>query len=465
MIRRIAAACLTIALTGCAVGPNYKRPGIAAPPEFRHADAPPSAESIADAKWFDLFRDEALTALIKEALSDNFDVRIAAERVLQARAALGATRSQLYPQIGLGAEFEAARSSTAGLNTFIPPGTNTAASITQAGFTVGWEIDLWGRIRRLNESARAQLLATQEARRGLQTTLIGDVSSTYFQLRELDLDLEIGRKTRDIAENSLKLINTRHTGGAATGLDVSQGQQFLYTATAQIAATERAIGQTEDALSLLLGRNPGDVLRGKPLEAFAVPPQVPAGLPSSLLERRPDIRQAEQSLISANAQIGAAKALYFPQISLTAFLGGQSRALSDLFSNAARLWDVISSASQPIFTGGRLRANVRISEAQQQAALLNYQRTIKSGFREVSDALIDFKKTSEQRTQQELLVKALIESTRLSTLRYRGGLDSYLQVLDAQRNLFSGQLLLAQLRRQQLVAVVQVYRALGGGWE
>lgn len=452
-------------LVGCTVGPNYKRPAVPVVPQFRNAEIPASPESIADVKWFNLFQDEVLTQLVNTALQQNFDLRIAAERVLQARAALGVSRSQLFPTVNAGVQFETATSSKIGSATFLPRTANTDVSFTQAGFTVGWELDLWGRIRRLNESARAQYLASEEARRGITTTLISDVTSNYFALRELDLDLEIGRKSRDIAENSLRIINARHTRGAATGLDVSQGEQFLYTATAQIAATERAIGQAEDALSLLLGKSPGDIPRGKALEAFTAPPQVPAGLPSSLIDRRPDIRQAEQELIAANAQIGAAKALYFPQITLTGLLGGQSRALSDLFTGPARLANIIPAANVPIFTAGRLRSNVRITEAQQREALAAYERTIQNAFREVSDALISYRKTSEQRTQQELLVKALTESDRLSRLRYRGGLDSYLQVLDAERNLFQGELLLAQLRRQELVSIVQLYRALGGGWQ
>jgi NodT family efflux transporter outer membrane factor (OMF) lipoprotein len=456
---------LSLALESCAVGPNYHRPSVAAPPEFRNVDPAAGTKSLANTKWFDLFQDPALTGLVNEALASNFDLLIASERVLEARASLGITRSQLYPQINASGSFTAARTSSIGSVTFLPAGIGTDVSYTQAGFGVSWELDIWGRIRRLTESARAQFLASEDARRGIITTLVSDVTTTYFQLRELDLELEISRRTRDVAENSLRLINARHTGGAATGLDVSQARQFLYTATAQIAASERAVGETEDALSLLLGRSPSDIPRGKPLDGLALPVDVPPGLPSELLERRPDIREAEQQLVSANAQIGAAKALYFPQITLSGLLGAQSRGLSDLFTGPARMWDIVPTATAPIFTGGRLRSNVRLTEAQEREALLNYRKTIQNAFREVSDALIDYRKTVEQSTQQEQLVAALNESDRLSTLRYRGGLDSYLQVLDAERNLFAGQLLLAQLRRQELVSVVQLYRALGGGWQ
>jgi NodT family efflux transporter outer membrane factor (OMF) lipoprotein len=456
---------LWLVLEGCMVGPNYKRPNVPAPPQFRNTDPAAGAGSLANTKWFDLFQDAALTGLVNDALANNFDLLIASERVLEARAALGVTRSQLYPQANFSGTFVAGRSSTIGATPLIPAGTNTAVSYTQAGFAVNWELDLWGRIRRMTESARAQYLASEEARRGVTTTLISDVTSTYFELRDLDLELEISTRTRDVAENSLRLINARHTGGAATGLDVSQAEQFLYTATAQIASTERSLGETEDALSLLLGRSPGDIQRGKTLEGLILPVQVPPGLPSELLARRPDIRQAEQTLISANAEIGAAKALYFPQITLSGLLGQQSRDLTAILTGPARLWSIAPALAAPIFTGGRLRSNVRLTEAQQREALIAYRKTIENAFREVSDALIDYQKTGQQRAQQELLVKALNESDRLSTLRYRGGLDSYLQVLDAERNLFAGQLLLVQLRRQELVAVVQLYRALGGGWQ
>jgi multidrug efflux system outer membrane protein len=454
-----------LALSSCAVGPNYKRPVVDVPTEFRGADAPPGADnrSLADEKWFDLFDDKVLQQHVSSALEQNFDLRIASERVLQARARLGIARADLFPTINGDAQFVANRGSSAGAIPFIPQGTNLDVSYTQVGFTLGWELDVWGRLRRLKESARAQYLATEEARHGVITTLISDVTGTYFALRELDLELEIARKTRTIAEDSLRLTQLRHNQGAATALDVRQAEQFLYTATAQIASIERARSQTENALSLLLGRSPGDIARGTGLEDFKAP-QVPPGLPSALLERRPDIREAERTLIAANALIGAARAQYFPQISLTGFLGGQSRALTDLFTGPARFWNFAPGVTAPIFNAGRIRNNVRFSEAQQREALIRYEQSIQNAFREVSDALIGYRKTVEQREQQELLVGALRETERLSTLRYRGGLDSYLQVLDAERNLFEGDLTLARLRQQELDAVVQLYRALGGGW-
>ena len=465
-MRRSLALVPLVVLAGCAVGPNYSRPNVPAPPQFRAAESPGGTKSLAETKWFDLFHDDTLKQLVDTALAQNFDLKIAAERVLEARAQLGVIQAARLPNIDATGGFDLQRGSRIGSSKFVPAGVSLDTSYTQAGFSLGWELDVWGRVRRLNEAARAQYLASEEGRRGVVTTLIADVSSTYFQLRELDLELDIARQNRTVGEDNLRLTTLRKNRGAATGLDVYQAQQLLYTATAEIAALERAIAQTENALSLLLGRNPGDIPRGKTLEEVMAPPEVPAGLPSALLERRPDIRQAEQQLIAANAQIGVAKAQLFPQINLTGFLGGQSRALQDLFTGPARLWNgALPAFDLPVFNAGRLRANVRLTEAQQREALANYRKIIETAFREVSDALIGYRKTSEQRAQEELLVKALVATDRLSTLRYQGGLDSYLQVLDAERNRFQGQLALAQLREQEILAVVQLYRALGGGWE
>jgi multidrug efflux system outer membrane protein len=465
LIRRvwilIAAA---LALAGCVVGPNYKRPQVATPDQFRGAPAPDQAAvSIADTKWFDLFHDEVLKQLIDRALEHNFDVRIAAERVEEARQQYGIARSELYPVITLPASFTAQRSSALGAFPF-PAGTPLSASVTQAGLSLSWEIDLWGRIRRLSEAARAQYLASEEARHGVILSLISDVMNDYFALREQDLELEISQHTSSDANDNLRLINLRHERGAANGLDVRQAEQFLYTATAQIAAARRSIGLTEDAINLLLGNSPSDVLRGPELDQIVPPPQLPPGLPSALLERRPDIRQAEQTLIAANAQIGAARALLFPQISLTGFLGGESQPLTSLLSGPARMASIAPSMVQPIFQAG-LRAGIRLTEAQQREALVSYQKTIYTALSEVSDALVAHDRTRDERIEEEKLVAALSDSVRLSTLRYRGGLDSYLQVLDAERNLFAGQLTLAQLRLLEFQSVVQLYGALGGGWQ
>ena len=458
-------AVASLLLTACTFGPNYKRPVIDTPSAYRGQDPAATTASLADLEWFEVFGDETLTGLVRTALQQNFEVRIAAERVLQARAAYGITRADQLPTVGGSVDLVAARASQRGANRGVPAGADTDVSYIEAGFSVGWELDVWGRLRRLSEAARARYLATEEARRGVITTLIADVSETYLALRALDLELEIARRTRDIATDSLRLTETRRAGGIASALDVRQAEQLLYTTTGQIASLEREIAQAENALSLLLGRAPADVPRGRRLEAFQAPPSVPAGLPSALLERRPDIRQAEQQLIASNAQIGAAKAEYFPRISLTGFFGAQSRALSDLLTGPAGLASAGLGAAAPIFTGGRTRSNVQFAEAVQREAVVQYQRTIYSAFRDVSDALAAYGKTTEQRAEQERLVGTLTESARLATQRYQGGLDSYLPVLDAQRNLFQGELDLARLRGLELASIVQLYRALGGGWD
>ncbi len=452
------------AMASCTLGPNYKRPVVETPAVHRGATSPASQESLADLKWFDLFRDDQLTQLVSTALKENFELRIAAERVLQARAAYGIRRADQFPSVDVSADAIAARSSASGANRFVPANADTSVTYVDAGFSLNWELDVWGRLRRLSEAARAQYLATDEARRGVITTLVADVTETYLSLRALDLELEIATRTRDVATNAVRLIEERRTAGVASALDVHQAEQLLFTATGQMADLERQIAEAENALSLLLGHLPGDITRGQPLEAFRVPPSVPAGLPSALLERRPDIRQAEQELIAANAQIGAAKAEYFPRISLTSFLGAQSRALSDLLTGPARVATAGLGATAPIFNAGRTRANVHLAEAVQREAVVNYQRAIYSAFRDVADSLTEYTKTSQQRTEQERLVAALRASSDLSIERYRSGLDSFLPVLDAQRNLFSGELELAQLRQRELASIVQLYRALGGGW-
>jgi NodT family efflux transporter outer membrane factor (OMF) lipoprotein len=450
-------------LAGCAVGPNYKRPAVPVPDQYRGAASDPA--SLADKKWSDLFQDDALRQLIGTALQQNFDLGIASERVLEARAQFHIQRANEFPNLTAQAGFTAARTPGASSFETFAPGTVIQGSYWQVGPALSWELDFWGRLRRLSESARAEYLATEEGRRGVVVSLIGDVMDSYFLLRERDLELEIALHTRDIAQDNLRLVELRHGRGAATGLDVHQAEQFLYTATAQIASARRDIGQTENALSLLEGRAPGAIARGKALDEMDLPAEVPPGLPSSLLERRPDIRQAEQTLIAANARIGAAKALYFPQITLTGFLGGQSVALTNLFAGSERQQVIAPAAVLPLFNAGQIRAGVRFSEAQKHEMVIAYQKTIYTGLREVSDALVGYTGTREQRTQQALLVKALAESTRLSNQRYKGGLDSYLQVLDSERNLFQGQLLLAQLRLAEMQSFVQLYRALGGGWQ
>jgi NodT family efflux transporter outer membrane factor (OMF) lipoprotein len=452
-------------LGGCALGPNYQRPSVPVPPAFRAAPDDSSGASLADKKWSELFEDETLKQLIATALEHNFDLGVASERVQEARARFRITAAGQYPSLSATSWFAADRNSRIGANQAIPPNATIDASYTQAGGALSWELDLWGRLRRMTESAKAQYLATEEGRRGVIVSLIGDVTSGYFTLRERDLELEIALSTREIAEHNLRLIRLRHDHGTATALDLHQAEQFLYVASTQMAGTQRDIAQAENALNLLLGQTPGDIARGRAVDDFGLPPELPPGLPSALLDRRPDIRAAEDSLIAANAQIGVAKAYYFPQISLTGFLGGQSRSLLDLFTGPARLWTIAPNAVLPIFSAGQVSAGVRLSEAQKREVLLTYQKTIYNAFREVSDALAGYVDTREQRKQQDQLVRALTETARLSDLRYQGGVDSYLQVLDAERYLFQGRLTLAQLRLQELLSYVQLYRALGGGWQ
>jgi NodT family efflux transporter outer membrane factor (OMF) lipoprotein len=452
-----------VVLAGCTMGPNYKRPQVALPEQFHNAGTTGPA-SLADTKWQDLFNDPTLNQIVATALEKNFDLQVAAERVQEAQAQLGIARANQYPFLDLQTSFTAARPSSYSTSTFLRPGTNLSASYTTVGAALSWEVDLWGRFRRLTESARAQYLASQEGRNAVTVSLVSDVMNAYLQLLEQDLELDIGRRTTGVAADGLKLVELRRLNGAASGLDVSQAQQLQFAAAAQIAAAQRNIAQTEDALSLLEGGIPVQQPRGRKLEEIPIPAQAPPGLPATLLERRPDIRQAEQNLISANAQIGAAKALYFPQISLSAFAGGQSRGLLAIATSPAHDFSVTPSAVQAIFHAGQIRNQVRFSEAQQREMLVDYQKAIYTALRETSDALAAFDRNREERGQEEQLVLTLQNSLRLSELRYRGGLDSYLPVLDAQRSLFAGELTLAQLRLQERLAVVQLYRALGGGW-
>jgi NodT family efflux transporter outer membrane factor (OMF) lipoprotein len=462
MIARTALLFGIFALSGCMLGPDYQRPKVAVPGEFRGAPAAP--DSIASTKWQELFADPTLNQMVSTALANNFDMRIAAERVEQARLQLGITRANQYPFVNAEVGFTASRSSSIGASRLVPAGAKLQSSYTDLGAALSWELDIWGRLRRLTEASRAHYLASEEVRRAVRVSLVANVMEAYFQLLEQDLELEISRKTQGSARESMKLVELRRQRGAASGLDVRQAEQLLYTAGAQLASAERAIGQSENLLSLLQGSAPAAQTRGRRLEDLAIPAQLPAGLPEALLEQRPDIREAEQNLVAANAQIGAARALYFPQISLSAFAGGESRSLLDLFSSPAHVFSIAPSALQAVFRAGQVKTLARLSEAQQREMLITYQRTIFTALREVSDALVSVDRLREQRSQQEQLVSTLDGTVKLSELRYKGGLDSYLQVLDSQRNLFNGQLALARLRLEERVAVVQLYRALGGGW-
>ncbi len=451
-----------LALTGCMLGPDYQRPKVSLPGEFR--GAPATTASLASTKWQDLFTDQTLNQMVTTALANNFDMRIAAERAEQARLQLGITRASQYPFVNAGVGFTASRNSSIGASRLVPAGAKLESSYTDLGAALSWELDIWGRLRRLTEASRARYLASEEVRRAVGVSLVANVMESYFQLLEQDLELEISRKTQGAASESMKLVELRRQRGAASGLDVRQAEQLLYTAGAQSASAERVIAQSENLLSLLQGAAPSAQARGRKLEEIPIPAQLPAGLPVDLLERRPDIRQAEQDLVAANAQIGAARSLYFPQLSLSAYAGGESRSLLDIFTSPAHVFNIAPSALQAVFRAGQMRTQVRLTEAQQREMLITYQRTIYTALREVADAVVSFDRLREQRSQQEQLVKTLEGTVRLSELRYKGGLDSYLQVLDAQRNLFNGQLTLARLRLQERVAVVQLYRALGGGW-
>jgi multidrug efflux system outer membrane protein len=462
--KEIFVVCLLVMLcAGCAVGPNYKRPAVPAPPEYRGVPPDQTGKSVVasfgEQKWWDAFQDEVLSDLIRTALKQNYDVRIAAARILQARAQVGISRADQLPSVSAG---------TSAVNERIPqtvriPSIETSAN--QVSLSLAWELDFWGKFRRATESARANLLSQEWAQRQVIRSLVSDVASAYFQLRELDLELEISRQTLASRKDSLRLTQILADGGATSMLDVRQAEQLVFTAAASIPDLERRIEQQENFISILLGNNPQGVARGRKLVDQPHALEVPAGLPSALLERRPDIRQAEQELVAANAQIGVAKADYFPQISLTASGGYQSSALTGLFSGPAGLWTFGGSAIQPVFEGGRIRNRVRFAQARTEEATVVYQQTVQQAFRDVSDALVGYRKSQEFRIQQEHLTHSAEEATKLSNMRYKGGATSYLEVLDSDTRYFSAQLNLAQADLNELQAFVGLYSALGGGWE
>ena len=451
------------------MGPNYSRPAVQTPPTYRSPtpQLAPETASLADLKWFEVFKDEKLQDLVRTALVENYDLRDAVTRVEAARANLGITRSQQFPNFDASGALTTTRLSRDGSlplpASFAPSQNRTYGQATLD--LLSFELDIWGRLRRATEAARANLLSAEENRKAVVTTLVSDVATAYFSLRELDYELEISKETLGTRKSSLRLIENRQGGGVATLLDRRQGEQLVDTAAETIPELEQRIEQTENQISLLLGKNPGEVSRGRSLTEQQLPPEVPTGLPSALLERRPDIRAAEENLIAANAQIGVAKAAYFPQISLTGFLGGQSTQLSGLFSAPSRVWTLAPQVTQPIFTAGRLRNNVRVAEAQQKSALIQYQKAIQTAFTEVSNSLIAHQRVRESRVQQELLVTALEDRKRLAYVRYRGGVDTLLNALDADRDLFQSQLALSQIRLNEVLSVVQLYKALGGGWQ
>jgi multidrug efflux system outer membrane protein len=463
-VRRLVALSLVmLLLSGCAVGPNYKRPSVNVPGTYRGAtpqEAPqPAAESLGDQKWWEVFQDKQLQDLIHTALQQNYDIRITATRILEAQAQLGITRADQLPTVNAEAEPINQRFSR---SKFFP---QYETSANQVDLSLVWELDFWGKYRRATEAARANVLATEWARQAVISTLVSDIAAAYFQLRELDLELEISRRTLASRQDSLRLTQMLANGGATSMLDVRQAEQLVFTAAETIPDLERRIEQQENFLSTLLGNNPGPIARGTKLTEQPHAPEIPAGLPSSLLERRPDIRQAEAQLIAANAQIGVAKAAYFPQINLTATGGYQSSALTSLFTGPAGLWNFGGSLVQPIFAGGRIRSNVKFTEARQQEAGLVYQQTIQQAFRGVSDALVEYRKDREFREQQEQLAFSAQDAARLSETRYRGGATSYLEVLTNETNYFAAELGLAQAQLNELLGLVRIYRNLGGGWQ
>jgi multidrug efflux system outer membrane protein len=423
--------------------------------------------SLADLKWWEVFKDEKLQELERTALAQNYDLRDAVARVEAARANLGITRSNQFPNLDANGDISTTRISRNGQSP-LPRALVPSQNRTFGGATLNllsFELDIWGRLRRATEAARANLLSEEENRKAVVTTLVSDVASAYLSLRALDYQLEISQRTLSTRQDSLGLVKNRQAGGVATLLDLRQSEQLVYTAAETIPTLQQQIEQTENQLSLLLGKNPGEIARGRSLTEQEMPPDVPAGLPSALLERRPDIRAAENSLIAANAEIGVAKAAYFPQISLTGFLGGQGNQLSSLFSGPSAVWNFTPQVTQPIFTAGRIKSSVKLQEALRDRALIQYERAIQTAFTEVSNALIAHQRVRESRVQQELLVAALQDRTRLAYVRYRGGVDTLLNALDSDRDLFQSELTLSQIRLNELISVVQLYKALGGGWQ
>jgi outer membrane protein, multidrug efflux system len=486
---------LIILSTGCAVGPNYRRPNVDVPEAYRQAPAleaaepqkkasqqapapsgaspqgsqipgstsqqasVPAEESLGDQKWWQVFQDSELQQLIRTALHNNYDVRIAATRILEAQAQLGITRADQLPTINGGA---------IGLNDRLPKtvlGPDVDTNINAVSASMAWQLDFWGKYRRATEAARANLLATKWAQRAVISTLVSNVAASYFQLRAYDLQLEISQQTLASHQESLQLTRTLSDGGAGTLLDVRQAEQLVSTAAEEIPNLERRIQQQENFISTLLGNNPAPIARGIKLTAQPHLPEVPTGIPSQLLERRPDIREAEARLIAADAQIGVAKAAYFPQITLTGNGGFLSSALTSLFTGPAGFSNFGGGIAQPIFAGGRIKSGVRLSEARKEELVLTYQQTIQQAFRGVSDSLIGYQKNREYRERQEELVLAAQDAARLSELRYRGGATSYLEVLTNETNAFSAELALTQAQLDELVSLVEIYRTLGGGWE
>ena len=451
---------------GCAVGPNYERPELAPPVQYRGVQGAPAAESMADLPWWQVFSDPVLQGLVRDGIANNLDLRVASARVVESRALAGVAKSYLYPQVGVG--FGASGDQASRLAD--PPLTKEAApdrsyqNWTLNG-SLSWEIDLFGRLRRGREAAFAQYLASEEGRRAVIVTLVGDIASTYFFLQELDLELEIARRTLKINDDTVVYYTTRLQGGVSNRLEVDQAKANRAVTASSIPNLEQQIVIAENALSVLLGHPPGAIARGGSLSERLLPPGIPAGLPAQLLMRRPDVVQAEQFLVAANADVGAAKALFYPTISLTGSGGSVSGALSDFMRPDAMVWSLAAGIFQPLFTGGRIKQNYEAAKARFDQALAQYQKAALNSYREVADSLVTIEKLAQQRTEIESGVEALRDATQLSRSRYDTGLSSYLEVLIADQQLFQQELQLAQTRGEQLRAVAQLYRSLGGGWQ
>ena len=441
---------------GCVVGPNYKRPPVALPGQFYGEQAAAEARSLADVPWWDLFQDPVLTGLVDEALKNGFDARLAAARVEEARALYGVARSEFLPAAGYQGGGQRTR----------PDQFQNPAGEVQTKWTVNvgfsWELDVWGRIRRLNEAAKAQYLATEEARRGVFLSLLSDVATTYFELRELDAELEIAKRTTAAFQDTYDLFSRRLEGGAASALETARAEASLGQVAAQIPEIERAIVARENEINLLVGRNPQPIWRDGP--STPLPPEIPPGLPSQLLERRPDVRQAEQLVISANAGVGVATAAYFPALSLTGLFGNVSPELGDIVSKG-KTWNFGAGLLGPLFQGGALKRNREAAKARWEQARVEYEATVTRSLAETSTALVARTKLVETERQRARAVQAYREAVRLASLRYRSGLSAYFEVLEAQQQLFPAEIGLAQTRRDQLIAAVSLYKAVGGGWQ
>jgi multidrug efflux system outer membrane protein len=461
-MKKLAFLPLLVLLAGCAVGPNYKRPTVNLPTGYRAAIPAQTAEaaSLGNEKWWDVYQDPVLAQLIHTAIQQNYDVRIAATRVLEAQAQLGITRANQFPSASVGAGVSSQQNAKVS-NLFPAYQVNEG----QLNLSVIWNLDFWGKYRRQTEEARAQLLATKWGQQAVISSLVANVATAYFQLRALDSEIEIAKRTLGSRQQSLQLTRLLETHGSASDLDVSQSEQLVYTTSETIPDLERQIQQQENLLSILLGQDPGAIPRGRLLTEQPAPENVPAGLPSELLERRPDVREGEANMMAANAQIGVAKAAFFPSISLTGTGGLESNALNQFLSAPSQTWNAGLSITQPVFEGGRLRSGLRLTRAQYQEAVLTYQQTVQNALEQVSNGLIATQKDREFRERQEMLTRAAQRTDELSEVLYKNGGASYLQVLTAETNYFSAELNLVQAQLNERLAVVQLYQSLGGGWQ